>query len=448
MTDRSNRHRLSAWGRWLGVLLAFAATSPLPAQEAAPRDSAASGDAGASADDLETRLRAAFGRIEPFSDVTVEAGDGVVRLTGTVPEIADVAAAGELAKRFDGVLYVDNRLEAARDVPSRVAPALENLRHYWRSFVASLPTILIALLVLVLFGLAARAVGAWDWPLRRLGLSRLAGGLVRRLLGTAVFLVGALLAFDILGVTSLVGAVLGTAGIAGIVLGFAFQKIIESYLAGVLLSARRLFEVSDLIQIDEHQGKVIRLTASDLVLMTLDGNHLRLPNSLVFGSPVTNFTRNPLRRFTFTIGVDTDADLTRATRLGRETLAALNGVVDDPAPMVQVETLGDSSVVLRFFGWVDQTTSEFLKVRSEAIRLVKKAYDDAEIEMPEPIYRVNLARVRRHEGLEDGGEAPGRGEKQPSVTEEAAAVDVSVDRELEEQIGEDLARSDEKNLLD
>lgn len=432
------------------ILLVLICIPPvLAAQEAGAGASADSGLASPvrAGDDLEDRLRATFERIEAFASVEVEAADGVVRLSGTVPEVADVALAKELAGRFDGVLYVENRLKAARDVPSRLAPAMENLRDYGSGFVASLPTILIALLVLLAFGLIARTVATWQKPLHRFGLNPLAGGLLRRLIATGVFLVGVVLAFDILGVTALVGAVLGTAGIVGIVLGFAFQKIIESYLAGVLLSARRLFRVSDLVQIGEHQGKVIRLTASDLVLMTLDGNHLRLPNAMVFQSPVTNFTRNPLRRFTFTVGVDTGADLSLATRIGRETLAALNGVADDIEPQVQVETLGDSSVVLRFFGWVDQRTSDFLKVRSEAIRLVKKAYDDAEIEMPEPIYRVNLT---RRSGAEGAAEEARRVESagQPPVADETADADVSVDRKIDEQIDEDLARSGEKNLLE
>ncbi|MFO7586727.1 MAG: mechanosensitive ion channel family protein [Gemmatimonadota bacterium] len=445
----SPRNRASRALRRLAVLLLATAPPSLPAQEApATRvaDSALASPARPG-DELGDRIRSAFGRIEAFARVEVEAADGVVRLSGTVPEVADVALAKELAGRFDGVLYVENRLKAARDVPSRLAPAMENLREYGSGFVASLPTILIALLVLLAFGLIARTIATWRKPLHRFGLNPLAGGLLRRLIATGVFLVGVVLAFDILGVTALVGAVLGTAGIVGIVLGFAFQKIIESYLAGVLLSARRLFQVSDLVQIGEHQGKVIRLTASDLVLMTLDGNHLRLPNATVFQSPVTNFTRNPLRRLTFTVGVDTGADLSRATRIGRETLSALNGVVADPGPMVQVETLGDSSVVLRFFAWVDQRTSDFLKVRSEAIRLVKKAYDDAEIEMPEPIYRVNLT---RRSGADGTAEEARRVESAdlPPVADEAADADVSVDRKIEEQIEEDLARSGEKNLLE
>lgn len=448
-TGPFRRRRLACFGIWLALLVAGPGSPPLRAQDAGPSDAIPTPETDASrADDLGNRLRSTFGRIEKFADVSVEAGDGVVRLTGTVPEVADVGEVAELAARFDGVLYVDNQVRAARDVQSRISPAMANLREYWQGFVAALPTLLIALIVLLLSGLAARAIASWDGPLQRFGLSPLAGGLARRLVAAGIFLVGAMLAFDILGVSSLVGAVLGTAGIAGIVLGFAFQKIIESYLAGVLLSARRLFEVSDLVEIGEHTGKVIRLTASDLVLMTLDGNHLRLPNATVFQSAVTNFTRNPLRRFTFTVGVDTGEDLARATRIGRETLQVLNGVVADPAPAVQVETLGDSSVVLRFYGWVDQTRSDFAKVRSEAIRFVKKAFEEAGIEMPEPIYRVNLARVHRHEEPEEGKEtAAGRDEK-PSVVEEAAAVDVSVDRKLEEQIGADLARSGEKNLLD
>jgi small-conductance mechanosensitive channel len=160
-----------------------------------------------------------------------------------------------------------------------------------------------------------------------------------------------------------------------------------------------------------------------------------------------NYTRNPLRRFSFDVGVDVDEDLTQVQRIGLETLYAMNGVLDDPKPFMRIQQLGDFNVVVTYFGWIDQTAADFGKVRSEAIRLVKTALDAADVLMPEPIYNVRM----------QSAQAPGpstlerkeskTGQRQASVAEQAARADVSVDQEIEEQIQDDLATSDEPNLL-
>ena len=110
---------------------------------------------------------------------------------------------------------------------------------------------------------------------------------------TIVVLLGILLALNLLGATALVGAVLGSAGVVGLVLGFAFKDIAENYVSGVLLSLRRPFAPGDHLLIDKYEGKVVALTSRATLLMTMDGNHLSLPNSLVFKSVVLNFSVNP-----------------------------------------------------------------------------------------------------------------------------------------------------------
>merc|ERR1712127_490378 len=102
--------------------------------------------------------------------------------------------------------------------------------------------------------------------------------------------------------------------------------------------------------------------------MTRDGNHLRIPNSLIMTSAMTNFTRNPLRRLEFNVGVSVDLDLQQARSLGVDTLRSLPGILADPGPQVLVAELGDSTVQLRFLAWINQHDSDFLKARSEAIR--------------------------------------------------------------------------------
>ncbi len=94
----------------------------------------------------------------------------------------------------------------------------------------------------------------------------------------------ALVALEILDATAIVGALLGTAGVLGVALGFAFKDILENYLAGILMSLRQPFSPRDHVVIDGNEGLVIALNSRATILMTLDGNHLRLPNALVFRS--------------------------------------------------------------------------------------------------------------------------------------------------------------------
>ena len=147
-------------------------------------------------------------------------------------------------------------------------------------------------------------------------------------------------------------------------------------------------------KVGEHEGAVARLTSRATILISLDGNHVRIPNSTVYKSVVVNYTRNPERRFEFTVGVDTGHDLNEAREVALEAVHEVPGVLDSQPASVIVEDLGDSNVTLTVMGWMDQTTSDVRKVRSEAIRFVKQAFDEAGIVMPEPIYRVNLRTSR------------------------------------------------------
>ena len=253
---------------------------------------------------------------------------------------------------------------------------------------ATMPLLLLALIVLV----AAWAVGRWIS--RRSVLDRVARhnpflqDLVRTTVRWAVLIAGIVLALEIVGATKLVGAVLGTAGVLGVALGFAFRDILENYLAGVLMSLRQPFAPRDHVVIDGNEGIVVALTSRATILMTLDGNHLRLPNALVFRSVTLNYTRNPRRRFEFDVGVGDGEDLLAAQQIGIAELRTLEGVLVEPPARAQVRELGDSTVQVRFQAWVDQRSHDFRLVRSEGIRRVKEALDAAGVELPAPTYRL------------------------------------------------------------
>ena len=389
---------------------------------------------------LEQRLQATFSEVEAFRGITVTVQHGVAHLRGTVVDPQQATEAERLAREFEGVLYVENEVTAETDLVDRVTPAVSRLQEYGQLFVEYLPVGLVAFLILLLTGGIARWIGGWEAG-RRLRLSPLAWSLVRRLIQVVLVLVGLVVTFDLLGVTSLVGALLGTAGVAGLALGFAFQDIIENYLAGVLLSVRQPFRVNDLVSIDGHEGRVVRLTARELVLFTFEGNHVRLPNATVFKNVLVNYTLNEQRLVVFEVGVHPQEDLTTVQRLGVETLGAMTGILEEPPPFARIVAIGDSSVTVRYHGWVNQTEADFTKVQSEAIRLVKTALDEAGVDLPEPTFRI-IQMPSFEEPADEEKQMPPQ-----SVQEQARSVDVTPDGRMEAQVDEEAHDPDEPNLL-
>ena len=321
---------------------------------------------------------------------------------------------------------------------------------------------LVAALPLFAFALAL-VVLAWmlgGWLSRRALLDRVArhNPFMRELVRTTVrwvaLLVGMLLALELLDATALVGAVLGTAGVLGVAVGFAFKDILENYLAGILLSLRQPFAPHDHVVIDGHEGLVVKLTSRATTLMTLDGNHLRLPNALVFRGVMLNYTRNPARRFEFDVGIGVEEDLVRAQDIGASVMAGLPGVLPDPPPRAFITSLGDSNVLVRFQAWVDQREHDFAQVKSEAIRSVKLALEAAGMDMPEPIYRVQLREPAptpraRPAPAQDGGARRTEDAHTPATRHPpSVAVDTRARREIEAQIQREPRGPDAHDLLD
>src|SRR3546814_14346821 len=127
----------------------------------------------------------------------------------------------------------------------------------------------------------------------------------------------------------MLGAGLGSAGVSGLGLGFAFKDIAENYIAGVLLSVRKPFSPGELIAIEDYQGKVVALTSSTTILMTLDGNQLQLPNALVFKSVLLHYSQNPRRRFAFTVATHPATQLPQAQTLALDASPHTHGALQD-----------------------------------------------------------------------------------------------------------------------
>ena len=324
-----------------------------------------------------------------------------------------------------------------------LTPVLQRLLDEAYRAIAALPLLILAVLIVWVAWLAGSWVSRRAWVGRASKSNPFLQDLARTTVRWIVFGLGILIALEIMQATALVGAVLGTAGVLGVALGFAFKGILENYLAGILMSVRQPFSPRDHVVIDGNEGIVVALTSRATVLMTPDGNHLRIPNALVFGSVTLNFTRNPSRRFNFEIGVGVNEDLIRAQSLGIDELQRIDGVMDKPPPRALITALGESNVQVSFHGWVDQRAHEFLQVRSEAIRRVKLALEHAGMDMPEPIYRVQLQRATNAKA--DGAMAP---VTQSSGSGASTPVDTRVNKDVQEQIDNEQQSHAQNDLLD
>jgi len=405
-------------------------------------------DAEATAPDVEAgetaerHLEATYAQLEELRGVRVSVRAGVARLEGEVLSSETRELAEKLAQETAGVAVVDNRIEEVRDLRRRLASALEKLRETSLDLVALLPLLGVAVLVVVAFFYLSRWIGRWEPRLLPETSNRFVRDLAHQAIRVAVLLVGVVLALELLDATALVGAVLGTAGVVGLALGFAFRDTAENYIASILLSVRQPFAPNDAVRIEGYEGKVVRLTSRATIVLTFDGNHVRIPNSTVFKSVVVNYSQNPQRRFDFVVGVGNEEDLGEVLRLGLHTLGETPGVLAEPPPWCLVEALGDSSVQLHCYAWIDQREVSLIKVTSEAIRRVKEAFDSAGIAMPEPIYQIK------------GLEIPERAAREvpepriPTPRARPEPVDIAPELHIDRQVAEDRATAEETDLLD
>lgn len=383
------------------------------------------------------QLREAFRQVEELREVRLEVRGGVAVLRGEVSSLQQSQQAAELAQKVDGVIAVDNGITVRTRVTERLSPALEKLSEKAATVASYLPLAGVALLIVMTAAAAGKVFNRWSWFYSRLSPNVFIQDLLKYATSVFFLLIGCLVALELLEATALVGAVLGTAGVLGVAIGFAFRDLAENSLASILLSLKQPFSPNDLVEIDGRKGIVVRLTSRATILLTLDGNHLRIPNATVFKATILNYTRNPRRRFDFVVGIDTEQSITKAQSLAVATLAASPGVLENPPPLCVVEVLGESSINLSVLGWVDQTNYDFVKVRSEAIRLVKEAFDSAGIVMPEPIYRVRI----------DRGSPLVEGKVSPPEVEPAHPADVSAEQHLTETVRQERREGLQDDLL-
>lgn len=421
-----------------------AATNPVvPDSVIAPAD-----------DDIESRIMRIYAQIETLQNVEANVQEGVVFLSGSVRNDAQAKRALDLAARLQGVLTVDDNIERSLAVQENVTPIVEELYHDVGRWLRAAPLFAFASAIFLIVTFLGNQLSKWSSLWRRVAPNPFLAELLAQAIRILAIVAGLILALNLLGASALVGTILGGAGVVGLAIGFAVRDSLENYISSIMLSLRQPFRANDHVLIEEHEGKVVRLTSRATVLMTLEGNQLRIPNSTVFKAVILNYTSNPERRFEFKLGVDADDDPLAAIKAGLDALRELPFVLADPEPDAVISAVGDSNIVISFMGWVNQDASDFFKSRSLAIQAVMSVLKINGFTLPEPIYRLrfdqhdaqltdqevqrkNIGRKKSRSGEDD---------RSGYVTDET--IDVTPDKSIDEKVYRERAAHAENDLLD
>ena len=392
---------------------------------------------GATDQAIARRIRSVLNELEGYANVGVSVHSGVVTLTGRTLDGISSDRLETLVSRVEGVVAIENEVTESTDLSERLTPAYDRLLSRATKLVALIPLALVALAAFVVVaGLGifiARLKRPWD----RIAPNEFIADIYRTFIRIGFLVGGLVVALDILGATALLGTILGAAGIIGLAIGFAVKDTVENFIASIMLSIRQPFRPNDLIEIGGDTGKVIRLTSRATILLSPEGNHIRIPNAAVFGSRIVNYSRNDERRFEFDLSIDAASDLGAARQLCQDTVQTLPFVLGEPSALVWIETIDDAGVVLRSTGWINQNDTSFFMARGEAIRQVMAALEAADIGLPSKTYALRVDTA-----AESGSAAMPKQEPFPKVENVNATDSEELDRminaERQETGSEDL----------
>lgn len=339
--------------------------------------------------EIEDRLERILRATGWFERPGVRVDEGVVFLTGTADEVEHSKWATRLAGATEDVVAVVNRMQVTEPPMWNIAPAVETLRGLARDTVQAIPMIGIALVVLILTWVATRVtLGVADMTILKRIEQNLLREVARKALAVPVIVVGLYLVLMVSGLSRLAVTVIGGTGLFGLVLGVAFRDIMENFLSSILISIQNPFKYGDLIEVEGHRGYVQRVNTRGTLLMTLDGNHIQIPNSTIYKNVIKNFTSNPNVRYDFIVGIGYDALVTDAQDLAMQVLRSHPAVLQDPEPMVLVEELGSATVNLKVYFWVNGHEHSGVKVKSSIIRQITRKLDAAGVSMPDDAREV------------------------------------------------------------
>ena len=269
--------------------------------------------------------------------------------------------------------------------------AFELLQGLTEKAVAFLPSALGALVVLVVgLWVAGRIRTVVKAAMSRSGrIDETLSGFLSSLVHYGLIALVVITTLGIFGVpTTSFAAIIGAAGLA---IGLALQGTLGHVASGVMMLGFRPFDVGDFVEAAGVSGTVKSIGLFTTELSTPDNKKIIVPNGKIFDDVITNYAGYETRRVDFVFGVSYDDDLDKAMRIIRDEVEKESRAKSDPAPVIEVDALGDSSVNIICRVWVDR--ADYFPVKWALMKAVKEALDAGDVTIPFPSRSVYMEKA-------------------------------------------------------
>ncbi|WP_105981511.1 mechanosensitive ion channel family protein [Nonlabens agnitus] len=282
----------------------------------------------------------------------------------------------------------------------------DQLAGWYNSFIAHLPNIGIAIIVLIVAYFISKYV---DRGIQKVLQNKVSQASVRRLAGKAVAIVvvlgGIFIAMSVLQLNDAVQGIIAGAGISGLVIGLALQGSMSNVISGIILSFRKQVRVGDWIETTDFAGEVMEIQLDKFIIKQADNNMVIIPNKTIIDNPLKNYSLTPRMRVVVGCGVGYKMDLEFCKKLAIDAVSEKFPQKDGEEVEFFYQEFGDSSInfIIRF--WVDAVKNkQNLQAQSDAILAIKKVYDANDINIPFPIRTLEFNNKLQMDGTAPSSE--------------------------------------------
>lgn len=261
----------------------------------------------------------------------------------------------------------------------------EQLQEMSEAFVASLPSLAISLLIVLITWIIARfAVRISDMIVGRTEIRSSLKNLVDTLVRLTIWIVGLFIAAVVVMPGLTAASLLAGLGIGAVAIGFAFQDIFENFFAGILIMLREKMQIGDVIECEGITGKVEHITLRETHVRKLSGELTVVPNSILFKNPVEILTDVEQRRYDAVVGVSYDTNLDHAADIIRRAVEGVTDVLASKGVDIFAQEFNSSSVDFLVRWWAGSSPRSGRESKDKVIRAIKASLDEAGIEIPFP----------------------------------------------------------------
>ncbi|RFN58088.1 mechanosensitive ion channel family protein [Marixanthomonas ophiurae] len=284
--------------------------------------------------------------------------------------------------------------EKTFSINDAVSSLWDKLGGWLDAIILKLPNFIVAILVMVVFYFLAKILTNF---FKKILLKKINEESIRQMLGKIVFsitlIIGFFIALGVMDLNKVLTSVLAGAGVVGLAIGLALQGTLSNTFSGLLLSFLPKIRIDDFVEAGDHKGYVTEISLRNITIRQTDNEYVIIPNSIFVDNPFTNYSLSERSRVDVSCGVGYESDLQQVEdivlKIINETFEHREGEAID----FFFTEFGDSSInfVTRF--WIDSKKPKpKLAAQHKAIKLIKKNFDEAGINIPFPIRTLDFGK--------------------------------------------------------